>query len=285
MPMRRKKTVNIYEYLDYRRYLKDYYTHEKKVTRGFTFRSFAQKASVAPSLLKDIISDRQNLTLLTMQKYAAAMGLSPREQEYFSLLVKHNNCKHELERNERLAELVRLRAKSQIKVLTAKQYEYFSNWYHAAVREMVTHKGMGDNPEEIAKLIYPQITPYKVRKSIELLKELDLIYLDTTGVWRSRDRIVVSEQQVHSLSLKKYHDEMIELGRQSIDRFPSELREIEGLTLSSSKELYEEIRGRMQVFSEEILGLVAGEQCTAEKVFQLNLQLFPLTVDGIGEKP
>ncbi len=277
--MRRKKTINIFEYLDYRLFLLDYYNHKKSSTRDFTYRSFAQRASVAPSLLKDILSGRQNLTLATMQKYADAMSLTQKETAYFSMLVQFNNSKEDSSKNLLLGELVRLRGKSQVKMLSAKQYEYFSNWYHAVVREMVTEMGMGENPEAIAEAITPQITPHKVRKSIDLLKELDLIYQDESGTWRSRDKVISSESQVQSLSLKNYHKEMIEHGLQSIERFPSDKREIQGLTLSCSADLYEKIKLRMRSFTEEVLNMVADENTPAEKVFQLNLQLFPFSDD------
>ncbi len=277
--MRQKKIINIFEYLDYRLFLLDYYNHKKNSTRDFTYRSFAQRASVAPSLLKDILSGRQNLTLATMQKYAVAMNLTQKETSYFSMLVQFNNSKEDANKNLLLGELVRLRGKSQVKTLSAKQYEYFSNWYHAVVRELVTEMGMGDNPEAIAEAITPPITPHKVRKSIDLLKELDLIYQDESGIWHSRDKVVSSESQVQSLSLKNYHKEMIEHALQSIERFSSDKREIQGLTLSCSADLYEKIRTRMQSFTEEVLNMVADEDTPAQKVFQLNLQLFPFSDD------
>jgi hypothetical protein len=52
------KNPLIYDYVDYRFFLRDFVAHQKKRVRGFTYRSFASQAGVAASLLKDIISGR-----------------------------------------------------------------------------------------------------------------------------------------------------------------------------------------------------------------------------------
>jgi uncharacterized protein (TIGR02147 family) len=94
------KNVKIFEYTDYRFFLKDYYAFQKRNNRGFSYRSFASLSGVAPSLLKDVVSGRRQLTLKIMEKYADAMQLSARERDYFRILVEFVNAKSNQKKNE-----------------------------------------------------------------------------------------------------------------------------------------------------------------------------------------
>jgi uncharacterized protein (TIGR02147 family) len=275
--MSNKKSINIFEYVDYRFFLSDYYAYHKGNQRGFTYRSFARSANVTASLLKDILNGRQNLSIAVMEKYAAAMQLSQKEMEYFAALVGFNNSKSNNEKNKFFSEMVRLRGRSSVKYLDFKQYEYFSKWYNAVVREMATQMEMGNAPEAMSRKIIPEVSVAKIRKSMELLADLGLIFKDENGKWTAADTVVSSEYEIESVALKNYHIEMIELAKQSIERFPADQRELQGLTLSSSRAMYKMLKERIRSFTNEILTMVADEKEKEEVVFQLNLQLFPFT--------
>jgi uncharacterized protein (TIGR02147 family) len=275
----KKRSINIFEYVDYRLLLADYYAAQKKIQRGFTYRSFAKKAGVAASCFKDIQSHRQNLTLAGAKKYAAAMELTKKEEEYFRSLVCFNNGKTNAEKNRFLGEMVRLRSRTQARFLESRQYEFFSRWYNAVVREMVTHKGCGDDPDAIAREIGPAVTPAQVCRSIALLKDLNLIYQDGNGKWLATDKVVSSEYEIKSAALKNYHSGMLECARFALENIPSPRREFQGMTLSATKETYLKLKERIHLFTDEVLNTVASEQEKAEVVFQLNLQLFPFAFE------
>ena len=48
------KKINIFNYLDYRRFLKDLYQWHKKHTPEFSYRYFANKAGIATGFLKNV---------------------------------------------------------------------------------------------------------------------------------------------------------------------------------------------------------------------------------------
>jgi uncharacterized protein (TIGR02147 family) len=275
--VRKNTRISIFEYVDYRFFLTDYVDQEKEVTRGFTFRSFARKAGLSASLLKDILSKRQNLTLTAMHKYAAAMKLVSKEIAYFEALVGFNNAATNSEKNRYFGEMVRLRGRSAVKFLDSQQYEYFSEWYHAVVRELVTHAGMGCDPVAISRRIVPAVTVAKVRKSIQLLKDLGLIFESADGTWQAADKVVSSEYEIRSVALKNYHIGMLERAVDSLENCPSEKREFQGLTLSASRETFERMKERIRSFTDELLAMAAAEKKEAEEVYQINLQMFPFT--------
>lgn len=273
--MRKKATISIFEYVDYRFFLEDYFNDRKKTTRRFSYRSFAQKAGLSASLLKDILSRRQNLTVPAMHKYAAAMELGKKETSYFEALVGFNNAGSNLEKNRYFGEMVRLRGRSPVKFLDSQQYEYFSEWYHAVVRELVTHAGFGCDPEAISHSIIPAVSVAKVRKSITLLKNLGLIYEGPDGKWHASDKIVSSEYEIRSIALKNYHIGMLQQATDALEHLPSEEREFQGLTLSANRKTFLRMKERIRSFTDELLAMAAAEEEDADEVYQINLQMFP----------
>ena len=63
--------VKLYSYIDYRKYLKDYYTDKKENTRYFSFRYFADKAGInSPGFIKDVLEGKRNLTNRATEKFS-----------------------------------------------------------------------------------------------------------------------------------------------------------------------------------------------------------------------
>jgi uncharacterized protein (TIGR02147 family) len=275
--MRTKTHSNIFEFIDYRFFLTDYIGIQKRCDKNFTHRAFAQKAGLSASLLNDILSKRQNLTIVAMRKYAGAMDLNAKEIAYFEALVEFNNANTNVEKNRFFGDLVRLRGRSAVNFLDSQQYEFFSNWYNPVVREMMVHIGLGDNPEVISRKIVPFVSPAKIRKSITLLKKLELVYQSSDGVWHASDKSISSEYQIQSVALKNYHTRMLERASESLDCHTSEEREFQGLTISGSRAMMQRMKERIRSFTDELLIMAASENEQAEEVYQFNIQVFPFT--------
>jgi uncharacterized protein (TIGR02147 family) len=272
----------VFEYLDYRIFLRDFINFHKKHVRGFTHRTLAQKAGVSAGILSDILSGRQNLTLPVAQRYAKAFELRERERQYLSCLILFNNASTNDEKNSRYAELTKARGRSSAVFLDTKQYEYFSRWYHAVVRELIHGKSVDTDPALIAGKIQPQISAAQVKKAIRLLESLGLIE-QCGGRWQQTSTVVSSEFQIQSVALKNYQSEMIRLAQESIERYPSDSRELQALTLRATPEFFRKLKERIRLFTDEVLSMAATEENGEEMVLQFNMQLFPFTKAKEGE--
>jgi uncharacterized protein (TIGR02147 family) len=278
--MRTKTQLNIFEYVDYRFFLTDYISLQKSCNKNFTYRAFARKAGLSPSLLIDVLSKRQNLTTEAMRKYTGAMGLTIKEIAYFKALVGFNNADTNTEKNKYFGEMVRLRGRSAVKFLDSKQYEYFSKWYNPVIREMMVHIGMGEDPEAISRMLVPYVSPAKIRRSIALLKELGLVYQSSDGEWHALDKVISSEYEIQSVALKNYHASMLERAKESLDYYTSEEREFQGLTICASRASLMRMKERIRKFTDELLSIAAAENEKADEVYQINIHVFPFTRKG-----
>ncbi len=271
------KKFNIFQYTDYRSLLKDYYTYQKKMSKSFSFRFFASKAGVSQSMFKDIISGRRRLSLAVMQKYVIAMNLTPKEAEYFSAVVQFVNCKSNDEKNLHFTRMLHLRGNCEVKILDESCYEFFRNWYHSAIRELVTLPEFKEDYEWIAKKCVPGITATQARKSIETMLRMGILHRDLNGKLHPADPMISSEYEMKSMVLRNFHSEMLTLAKEALERFDPAQREISSLTLGVSQKCYERIKERIRSFKEELMNIVIEDIDVSEMVCQCNFQLFPLT--------
>jgi uncharacterized protein (TIGR02147 family) len=272
----RRFDLDIYSYTDYRQFFRDYYNAAKQSNRHFSYRAFARRTGVSASVFRDIIAGRRRCTLSILEKYLTAMQLGQRQAEYLRALVAFANSDDFSEKCELFHAICRLRGRQTIALLDADQYEFFSNWFHSAIRELITLPGFSEDPEWIASVLQPRITAVQAKKSIELLLRLRLIRREDDGALKQTSAVVSSAQEVKTLALRKFHTEMIDLARGALERYPVEEREIGSLTLGVSEACYYRIKERIRSFREEILALVTDDRGSSETVCQLNFQLFPL---------
>ena len=63
-------------------------------------------------------------------------------------------------------------------------YEYFSNWYHPVIRELVTMRDFNGDSKSLARMIRPPITVKQAQESVKLLLKLGLIEKQAANRYR-----------------------------------------------------------------------------------------------------
>src|ERR1043166_5840097 len=114
----RKVDVRVYDFLDYRAYLRAHYEAAKRTQRSFSFRSFAKLAGLrSPNFLKLVIEGDRNLGADSVPRFCVALGLEGPEAEFFADLVAFNQASSLAEKNrafERISPSRRFRAARRI---------------------------------------------------------------------------------------------------------------------------------------------------------------------------
>src|SRR5258706_16181048 len=93
MAVRRKSKqqdvgVSVYDFLDYRAYLRAYYEAAKRTRPSFSFRLFSKLAGLrSPNFLKLVIDGERNLGADSVGRFNQALGLEGADAEFFADLV------------------------------------------------------------------------------------------------------------------------------------------------------------------------------------------------------
>jgi len=273
---------NVTEYIDYRRYLKDVYHASKQNKReSLSFRAFSLRAGFSsPNYLKLVMDGQRNLSLEGAQKFANALGLNKTEREYFTTLVLMNQADSSEEKEIAYRKLLQIARFKKTKQLEKNQFEYCAEWYHSVIRELVTNPQFDGTAQWLANRISPQITLSQAERSLELLVKLGFLKKENGANYVQSAPVVTTGAEVVSLALYRYHMELLDLARRSLEHVPAEKRDMSSMTLGVSAKKIPLIKKRIQEFRQEILQMVSDDK-QAEEVCQLCLYFFPMSRENI----
>ena len=268
---------SVFDYTDYRRYLREYYAWAKAHQRGFSHRAFMGKTGMSgPNYFKRVMDGVHNLTDNSIPKFAAALGLAEPEAEYFKHLVYFNQADTLEAKDKYFGILMDLKSPHSHHLLEKAQYEYYRDWYNIAIREMLAFFRYDGNAAEMGKRLAPPIPPKQVKRAIRLLEELGLAEKGEDGAYRATSKFILTDPDVQSLLIPKFHQAMTRMAGEAITRFPKEERYFSSSTVSLSEKTYQEIIELIRATRKEALRKV-GEDPAPDRVYHLNMQLFPLT--------
>lgn len=267
---------DIYEYVDYRAYLRAYYQAAKDNVDKFSYRSFAADAGLASqSFLRDVIRGDKNIGN-SLTAICKAIGLRKPEREFMELLVAFDQASTRSERNELFARIAATKRFQAARRIDEGMYRYLTHWYIPSVRELVAHAKFHEDPAWIAETLRPEITVAQAAEALELLLDLGFVVRQEDGTLAIADPTITTGHEVASLGVENYHHEMLRLAGESIRRFPAEHRDLAAMTICVRPEDMAEIKRRIHAFRETVLGY-ADEQEGGTVIVQFNSQLFPLS--------
>ncbi len=268
--------IDVYQYLDYRKLLKDLYQERKTANANFSYRYISLKTGIRSSgYFANILSGKSNISLKLVLKLSQLFGLKRPEAEYFELLVLFNQSKTHDEKNHLFDRILKLK-KSKIKTLLPEYHEYFGNWYYVVIRELLDFHAFSGDYDELARRLSPPITPKEAERAITVLENLGLIQKNPKGVYERLDALVTTGEEVQSTAIVNFQKQTLDLAKRSFDLVPKEARDISTLTVSISSKNLQRIRERIRNVRREILELAKADPFT-DTVYQLEFLAFPVT--------
>jgi len=271
------RAIDVFGYMDYRAFLRDYYADRKANGRGFSFRAFSKKAGLgSPNYLKLVMDGDRNLTTEMAERFALACGLKGDAAAFFCELVGFNQAKNTVERSEKYAKLTTFRKYRAAHQIELAQAAYHSNWFLPAIRELAARKDFRDDPGWIARTLYPEITVAEASMALEKLLELGLLVRREDGSLGQGTELVTTGDETLLVHVRSFHRTMITRSLDAMDQVPSDQRDISSLTLCLGPSGLKRFKERMQRFQNELLELSSLES-DPQQVIQINFQLFPLS--------
>jgi uncharacterized protein (TIGR02147 family) len=273
----------IFEYLEYQDFLRDHYNYSKSCQRFFSFRYIAFKTGLDASFYVKVLNKQKHIADASVPALVAFLKLNKREGDYFAALVRFNKAKQPDQERLYFEKLLSLR-NPVAKTLEKDRYDYFSSWRNIAVYEELKVVPFTGDFADLASRLHPPITPAQARGAMRLLEKLGMVRHEKDGTYCVTEQFVSSDGITSAMAVRAFQKEMSLLAAEAIDRVPKEQRDISTLTLSTSAECMEAIRERLNEVRHEIMEMVK-KFGTADEVYQLNFQVFPLTRNkkkGVG---
>ncbi|HMA63720.1 MAG TPA: TIGR02147 family protein [Chitinispirillaceae bacterium] len=273
--------ISIYDYLNYREYLEDFYQDKKSGNSHFSFQVFATQAGFqSKSFIKLVIDGKKNLTDESINQINRALKLTDKALTYFKYLVAFNQAKSITIQNMYFEKLQLCNSHTKARLLLQQQYDYFSQWYHSTIRELICTTDFKEDYEKLGKMLKPAISARKARDSVMLLLKLGLIKKNG-DLYEQTDSSVTTGDEVRSLAVQNFHLQNLMITRESISTCKSSGRDISTLIVSMSDEDFLKVKAEIQQFRKKLLDMIKPDK-KARRTYHVNFQLFP-TSENIYE--
>lgn len=277
-------------FTDYRPYLREFYEYKRELTknalRPYTYANFAAAADFrSPNYLKLIIEGARNLSPEMAKKFARALGLGKDDTEEFLALVDYSQSTEPLERNRRLKVLSDLRVRQQLKSgeINSETWEKVPGWVTWVLSALTDQAGVKFEPDRLFELMRGKARPEEIRRSLDrLLASGELTKNPETGEVTKGRELMSGSESVPVELVRKLQAELIYLGLESLFQDKAQDREFGAQTMALTEDEFEVLKFELRQFRKrwaKDVG-VARKDTKGNRVFQLNIQLFPVTTES-----
>ncbi|MCX7979157.1 MAG: DUF4423 domain-containing protein, partial [Bdellovibrionaceae bacterium] len=192
------------------------------------------------------------------------------------------------ERNRYLKELSDLRVDQKIRSgeIDRKTWDKIPNWVAWVIYAMVDQEGVDFDIQRLKQLLRNKASEVEIEIALKsLLDSGELIRDEKTGALVKTRHLMESAQEVPPQLVRKLQAQLMYLGLESLFQDPPTEREFGTLTLCLTKEEFEEVKFKLRQMRKTLHkdNAIARSQSKGERVYQLNIQLFPVTDSTLGE--
>ncbi len=268
---------DIFAYLDYRAYLRDACAAKKAGNAKYSLRYLATRLGRDSGFLARVLQGQRRLSPADGLRFAAILGLKPKESAFLEelMLYAHSRAHDEGKRHlERL--LGHTAVASKLRRLRSGQIEFFGKWYYSALRELLHFHRFDGDFRALGRKLRPAITASEAKKAVELLLDMGLLKRKAGSRLEVTERFIQAPEDIAPILVHSFQLAMMDLAKESIDRFPKAGRDVSTLTLSLSAEGFAQTRERIREFRKALVDIADADQ-GVHGVYQVNVQLFPLT--------
>ena len=280
------KTLNIFEFTDYRFFLGAFYESKKDKNPSYSMSAFARKAGLGHNsrgYLKLVMEGKRNLTPHTLRSFSDALNLNPKESLYFENLVYFNQAKKSKDKEyyfQRLVASAEGKETQQFEILKS-QHNYYSHWYVVAVRELVALAEFKEDPAWIVSQLRGKISKQQAAEALIHLERLGMIKREESGKLVQSEPLVKYATGTFNYTVQKFQSEMLDRAKESLEEDDYDERDCSSITVSCNREHLPEMKKMVSDFRDQMcmkFGLESEmETKKPDSVFQVGLQLFQLT--------
>lgn len=270
------KERSIFEFFNYRDYLRHIYEFKKEKKASFSYRVFSRILGMKSSnYVKNIIDGKRNMPPETAADVARALELSKQETRYFCALVNWNDAQDYYSKEAFWQEVLKMCSKEQTHLLNHSNLRVITHWYTVALMEMVRLPDFKYDTEWIQKRFRGMLTSSEIEQAIDVLKVLGLIVVKGNGLKVTNERLFSGNEQLPAELVKRYHCQILDAATRAI-HCDSALREFQTTTFGVKRSSVEKLKNKIREIQRALVA-ENKEATEPEEIYQLSIQLFPVT--------
>ncbi len=136
---------------------------------------------------------------------------------------------------------------------------------------------------QISNMLYGGVTRIDVQEALDFLVDAGFLKKSTTNTYEQTDMAISGSSDAIPKAIRSMHQQMMMLAAKIIDGLPKSERNISGLTVAANKQTYDRVVNELDICRKKIAAIV-GDAEEANRVYRINLQIFPVTKEIDSEK-
>ena len=266
---------SVIEYEDYRLFMNDYYEWKKR-TSAFSWREFTKKGGfTSPNYMKLVCEGKSGLSKTGIERAADAMDLIGAEREYFRQLVKFGQSKRDADKKAAYSEMKEIASAHKVRVLEGESVSFYESWKYPVLRELAPLMP-GAKPLDIAKACGNAFSAEEIRNALAFLTRAKFLKKTANDTYEQVERSLQMSVAAMPTLVREMHKEMADFAKDAIEKYPVEERNFTGITMGIDDEDYAEILKELEACRKRIISIATAKK-GGNRVYRLNMQLFPLT--------
>jgi len=266
--------MDIYQYDDFRLYLRDVFAARKKEEPSFSYRKFARAAGIRnPGYLLDVIKGKRSLSAKVLDKVVEIFSLKPAEAEFLGLIVAYGQGRDAEEKQEIRRSIQIRRNHSSFARLNPAQARYFDDTLYLVLLHAVEALDFRGDYEALGDFLEPPVAAGKVKKAIRELCEWGLVRQHAGGRYLAVDKFLEPPATMPG-TVKRMNRDLILQAPEALTRFPADRRHISSVILDLSEKAARRVQDKLEEFRREVFE-IARQDGDSRQVMQLTLMYFP----------
>jgi uncharacterized protein (TIGR02147 family) len=223
----------------------------QKNNPAYSLRSFAQFLDMSPAALSQLMSGKRGVSVKRLNQILERLSLPVSE----------------------LKGLIQTKGERDASVLKDDEFKLISEWYHFAILSLGELKTCKTDPRWIARRL--NIPVGAANEALQRLARMGIIEIKN-GKFKQISPPLKTTTDVPSGTIRAYHKSILGLAQNKIESVDVKEREYSALTMAINSKNIAKAKKLTADFKEEMLQLL--EQGTLDEVYQLSIQLFPLSI-------
>lgn len=275
--------IDLYAYTDFREFLAAWLGARPQRSYG----SLAKKMGCSKSLVAAIVTGDRVLQDHWIPPLLRAIGLDEAQGRYLRDLVELMDSPH---RDRRQAAMTRVTGTQRFRQANAEgvaTWKLYSCWYYGAILELARSPDFTGAPADIVARFGPKLEEEQVQEALDALRALGLLTPQPDGTWAVSEVVLTAGHEIRrdlvNLAMYRLYPELLGLAVEALEQVPGARRQFAFGTFGIPSSALPEYKRLVSTFMEQVIALSSrGGQ--VDEVYQLGVQLFPLTYQGAPEE-
>lgn len=272
-----EQKINIFEYIEYRKFLTTWRESERKANPGLTHEYLCAKLGQKNrTYFSDVEAGRKFIGPEVLDRLIALIGLKGAEAKYFRALVGYGQPATYDEKEFWFEQIIELN-NTPCCTVDKSTYSFYKEWYHSTIRALLDACDVKDDCGKISRLLYTRVPADKVRESLDLLLALGLIAPDSRGFLKPTQKVLTTGDNVRHELLRRFQVANHRVLGEILKKDDPGTHDSTQMTISVSRQGFDRIMKRINQLRSEIRSISHKDEKKANRVYKVAIHVYPET--------